>query len=241
MRQIPALYEYDAEGFFTRSFPAQPHPAIPGAFCTEVRNAVLTPLPGDPKKLERWKRYRITADGKAWGVATDNRGREGYDAQGGRMTVNTPELPGNWHGEEPPKPVLTLEEARAATIMKIDAETSASILAGFDYKIDGQTLHFSYDTTDQQNFADTANIFTLIHLGITGAPETVTWNGWAVTREENGGEVSRSPIRLTLTPESFLALYMEGALLHKAMQMELGGTRKVAAEHAKTREDLEAV
>ena len=49
-------------------------------------------------------------------------------------------------------PVPTLEELKAAKKARIDAETSAAILAGFDYAVDGVNYHFSYALDDQQNF-----------------------------------------------------------------------------------------
>ena len=135
----------------------------------------------------------------------------------------------------------TLEEAKVSKIIQIDAEISATILAGFDYTVDGQILHFSYDTNDQQNFADTANASTFAKMGIPGVPETVTWNGWNIEKGADGKELSRALVRLTLTPDSFLALYMGGALTHKATQMEIGGQRKAAAENAATIEELESI
>lgn len=48
-------------------------------------------------------------------------------------------------------PEPTLEELKIAKKAQIDAETSAAILSGFDYAVDGVTYHFSYDAFDQQN------------------------------------------------------------------------------------------
>lgn len=101
----------------------------------------------------------------------------------------------------------------------IDAETSAAILAGFDYEIAGETYHFSYDAFDQQNFADTANACLLSMQGAQGLPQSVTWNAYRV-----GGELAR----ITLSAAEFLKLYTEGALAHKAACMEAGGARKAS-------------
>ncbi|MDR1490517.1 MAG: hypothetical protein LBS65_08585 [Desulfovibrio sp.] len=125
--------------------------------------------------------------------------------------------------ERPAAPPPTLEQARVAKIEAIDADTSAAILSGFDYTVDDQILHFSYDAHDQQNFADTANAATLSMMGVPGIPESVTWNGWEITRDAEGRETGKALVRLVLTPESFLKLYMAGALAHKATQMEIGG------------------
>ncbi|MFR5645463.1 MAG: hypothetical protein ACLUDQ_02930 [Bilophila wadsworthia] len=75
-------------------------------------------------------------------------------------------------------PVPTLEELKAAKKARIDAETSAAILAGFDYAVDGVTYHFSYDAFDQQNFADTANVCIMKQSGAQGLPDSVMWNAY---------------------------------------------------------------
>ncbi|MCM1235966.1 MAG: hypothetical protein NC489_38235 [Ruminococcus flavefaciens] len=119
-------------------------------------------------------------------------------------------------GEE----LLTPEEIIATKRENIDNETSANILAGFDYTINGETFHFSYDAFDQQNFADTANACLMKQAGAEGLPDTITWNAY---RHGDG-----SLARLTLTAEEFLNLYARGALAHKSVCMETGGMKKAA-------------
>lgn len=125
--------------------------------------------------------------------------------------------------EEIPDPQPDPEEAaRLELEMKlneIDMKTSSAILAGFDYEVDGQKYHFSYDSFDQQNFADTASACLLVKSGVPGLPQSVTWNGY----REDG-----SLVRLTLDADQFLALYTAGALAHKAVCMEAGGKEKAA-------------
>lgn len=135
----------------------------------------------------------------------------------------------------------TLEEAKDGKLRQIDAETSAAIVAGFDYEVDGEILHFAYDTNDQQNFADTANMVNLSLKGIPGVPESIPWNGWKIERDETGAEVSRYLVRLDLDANAFLALYMQGAMMHKAGLMELGGQRKAQVDAATTIEELEGI
>lgn len=118
------------------------------------------------------------------------------------------------------------EHVRADARAAIDAETSADILAGFDYAIDPgtgtpETLHFSYDAFDQQNFSDTANACLMLKAGAQGLPESVTWNAY-----RPDGEL----VRLTLSADAFLALYVGGALAHKAACMATGGAKKKALE-----------
>ena len=133
-----------------------------------------------------------------------------------------------------------LLRAQAAKIVSIDAETAAAITAGFFYVVDGVTYHFSYDTFDQQNFADTANVALLSQMGGQGLPESVAWNA-----DKNWQDGKGELVRLTFTAETFLALYTAGAVAHKAARMAEGGSRKEAVAAAVARgatvEELEAI
>ena len=145
-----------------------------------------------------------------------------------------------------PKPSWTdLCAAHTATVAakmlaSIDAETSAAIVAGFEYAVEGVPYHFSYDAFDQQNFADTANVALLAQMGGKGLPESVAWNAYK-NWQDGKGEL----VRLTFTAESFLALYTGGAVAHKAARMAEGGARKAALADAVARgataEELEAI
>ena len=148
--------------------------------------------------------------------------------------------------DEPAPPVPTeeelLEQAKTKKIAVIDAQTSSAITAGFEYEIDpgtgtAESLHFSYDSFDQQNFADSANVAALTISGVEGLPSAVTWNAYRNYTADTGGEL----VRLTLDPTAFLGLYTDGALAHKAAKMEAGGRRKAAVEAATTIEEVEAV
>ena len=131
----------------------------------------------------------------------------------------------------------TAEEIKAEALATIDNATSAAILAGFDYEVEGESLHFSYDSFDQQNFADTANVAMMNLNGIEGLPTSVTWNAYRNYTAETGGEL----VRLTLEPSSFLALYTGGALVHKATQMEIGGQRKAQVEACESVDEIKAL
>jgi hypothetical protein len=139
-------------------------------------------------------------------------------------------------------PEPTLDEVRTTALSRVDAATSSAILAGFDYEIDAgggaEVLHFSYDSFDQQNFSDTFNGVAMKKLmGVEELPETIEWNGWRGHNAESKGEL----VRLTLDVPTFLALYTGGALVHKAVQMEIGGRRKEAINAAETVEAVEAL
>ena len=112
------------------------------------------------------------------------------------------------------------EHRKAELRAVIDAQTSAAILAGFSYMVEGESLHFSYDTFDQQNFSDTANACLMYKTGAKGLPESVTWNAYKAD-----GEL----VRLTFTADAFLTLYAN-ALAHKAECMAAGGAEKAALE-----------
>ena len=129
-------------------------------------------------------------------------------------------------------PKLSLKELKEEKKARIDAETSAAILAGFDYAVDGVTYHFSYDAFDQQNFSDTANVCLMKQAGMPGLPDSVTWNAYTVP----GGDM----VRLTFDASGFLALYAGGAMRHKNGTMQRGGERKAAVEAAATAEEVEA-
>ena len=129
-------------------------------------------------------------------------------------------------------PELSLKELKEEKKARIDAETSAAILAGFDYAVAGVTYHFSYALDDQQNFSDTANVCIMKQAGMPGLPDSVMWNAYRVP----GGELER----LTFDASGFLALYAGGAMRHKTRTMQRGGERKAAVEAATTPEEVEA-
>ena len=129
-------------------------------------------------------------------------------------------------------PVPTLEELKAAKKARIDAETSAAILAGFDYAVDGVNYHFSYALDDQQNFSDTANVCLMKQSGMLGLPDSVTWNAYTPDDEL---------VRLTFDASGFFALYAGGAMRHKTETRQRGGERKAAVEAAATPDEIAAV
>lgn len=144
-----------------------------------------------------------------------------WQSQPRHMTRPGP-LPAGALLERPQKPEQTLDEVKSDALARIDATTSAGILAGFDYEVDGEKLHFSYDSFDQQNFADSANVASRSLAGENDLPASVNWNAYRNWQPETGGEL----VRLSLEAASFLALYTQGALAHKAACMEEGGLRK---------------
>lgn len=177
--------------------------------------------------------------GEKWEHVEDNRGREYWlpEDKYGAPARTMDELGPLPDGAILTPPEQTAEEVKAQALATIDNATSGAILAGFDYEVEGESLHFSYDSFDQQNFADTANVAMMGQAGIEGVPTSVTWNAYRDYTKETGGEL----VRLTLDAPAFLALYTQGALGHKAAQMELGGQRKAAVAAAETIEEIKAL
>ena len=135
----------------------------------------------------------------------------------------------------------SLPNVKARKLAAIDAETTAAIMAGFECEATPpdtgvpELLHFSYDSFDQQNFADAAVSMQLATA--SGAIPTATpWNAYRNHTEGSKGDL----VILQLTAETFVPIY-SAALTHKATKMAEGGTRKAAVEAAQTVEELEAI
>ncbi len=120
-------------------------------------------------------------------------------------------MPRTENGQHEATGLSGAEHAKAMARAAIDAETSAAILAGFDYAVAGEPLHFR----------DTATACLMLTAGAAGLPESVDWNAYRAD-----GEL----VRLTLTADEFLGLYAGGALAHKAACMAAGGAKKAALE-----------
>ena len=136
----------------------------------------------------------------------------------------------------------SLENVKARKRSAIDAETSSAIMAGFECEATPpdtgtpELLHFSYDSFDQQNFADAAVSMQLATASDGGIPTTTPWNAYRNHTADSKGEL----VILQLTAETFLPIYA-AALNHKATQMAIGGQRKAAVAAAQTVEDVKAI
>lgn len=136
----------------------------------------------------------------------------------------------------------SLDNVKARKLVAIDAETSASIMAGFECEAtppDAGTpelLHFSYDEFDQQNFADAALSMQLATASAGVIPTTTPWNAYRNHTADSKGEL----VILQLTAETFLPIYA-AALNHKATKMAEGGQRKAAVATAQTAEEVDAI
>ena len=141
----------------------------------------------------------------------------------------------NINGKKYKNTEVPLTEYKNYIIGIIDKITNSLIISGFDYNINNETLHFSYQSDDQQNFSDTFNAIAMkLMMGVQDIPETVDWNGWRNHTNEYKGEL----VVLPLNPELFIELYMKGALQHKSVCLELGKYRKQLIETAQTIEEI---
>lgn len=228
----PQAYGYDDDGIFTQAEICSPDPLeseLTGkAVWMLPANATFTPPPAaEAGKAAVW-------NGAAWELKEDNRGVK-YWLPGDSWETEPREmkdlgaLPDGALLERPEK---TIDELKADKVAQIDAETSAAILAGFEYTIDGTSYHFSYDSFDQQNFSDTANMCQLALAGTPGLPTSVVWNSYLP---------DGTLVQQTFDAQSFLALYTAGAMQHKATQMTIGGQRKAKVWAAQTKEEIEAI
>lgn len=136
-------------------------------------------------------------------------------------------------------PLPSLEEVKAAKIKQIDADTSAAIIDGFDCEVlapdtgKREVLHFSYDTFDQQNFADSAIAAQL--SSAEGVPATTKWNAYRNHTAEYKGDL----VVLQLDAASFIPIY-SAALQHKSDVMKKGTQRKEAVYAAQTIDEVDA-
>lgn len=228
----PTVYGYDKDGIFT-----QPEICSLDPLESEKKGEAVWLMPANTTSIEPpfaiENHVRVFKNG-VWAQVEDNRGTK-YWLPGDTWKTESREmkdlgaLPDGALLERPEK---NLEELKAEKVIQIDSETSAAILAGFDYTIDGTSYHFSYDSFDQQNFSDTANMCQLALAGTPGLPTSVVWNSYLP---------DGTLVQQTFDAQSFLALYTAGAMQHKATQMTIGGQRKAKVWAAQTKEEIEAI
>ena len=217
---------------------------------TEQQGRDVYLLPADSTftaSLDAKEGYAVCWNGETWEYIEDHRqkrdmGGVPIDGTGTAywMPDDTCQTPARYMKELGPlpegavtvRPEKSLAEIKADKVSQIDAETSAAILAGFDYTINGTSYHFSYDSFDQQNFSDTANMCQLALAGTPGLPTSVVWNSYLP---------DGTLVQQTFDAQSFLALYTAGAMQHKATQMAIGGQRKAKVWAAQTKEEIEAI
>lgn len=214
-------YQYTADGYYAEKI--EDYGLLPN-------NATHTAPVFRAGFIPRWT-------GAAWEQVEDHKGEEGYvDGQPHTIKDYGP-YPAGWSKTLPPP---TLEKVKIDGKSKVDNVISAAIMAGFEHEIDAdnepETLHFSYDAFDQQNFADSA---IAMQLGAAASdspvPTSTPWNAYRNWSGEEGELVV-----LHLTAATFLPLYT-AALKHKAEKMAEGGSRKAQIEAAGSVEAVQAL
>ena len=250
MSSLLMMYTFDPQTrVHTGSRPAQ---VVGGKPLTQSAYATATPPPETIPEghVARWT-------GTAWETVEDH--RQHLDSkgtkQGGtpfwlpaqgddwqsqpRYTEDLGPLPEGAITVRPEKP---LEQVKLDKLATIDAETSSAIMAGFECEATPpdtnvpELLHFSYDSFDQQNFADAAVSIQLSTASDGGIPTTTPWNAYRNHPADSKGDL----VILQLTAETFLPIYA-AALNHKATKMAEGGQRKAAVAAAQTVEEVEAI
>ena len=217
---------------------------------TEQQGKEIYLLPADSTftaPLDAKEGYAVCWNGSAWEYIEDHRQKLDMGGVPIEGTGTAYWLPGDtWQSQARymkklgplpegallERPKKSLEELKADKVSQIDAETSSAILAGFDFTINGTSYHFSYDSFDQQNFSDTANMCQLALAGTPGLPSSVVWNSYLP---------DGTLVQQTFDAQSFLALYTVGAMQHKATQMTIGGQRKAKVWAAQTKEEIEDI
>lgn len=135
-----------------------------------------------------------------------------------------------------------LEQEKEMIITKVDAMTSSKISSGFFCDAtppdtnESESLFFSYDSFDQQNFADAAIV--ILNSLQTQSADTLkqSWNAYRNHTDDYKGDL----IVLDLTPATFLPIY-QAACTHKAAVMTKGSVLKEKIRNASSLEELEEI
>ena len=142
----PLSYSYDENGIFTQTESCSPDPLE-----SEIKGEAVWLIPANATLIEPptavEKHIRVFKNG-AWAQVEDNRGTK-YWLPGDTWQTEPREMKGLGplpDGALLERPEKSLEELKADKVSQIDAETSAAILAGFEYTINGTSYHFSYDS-----------------------------------------------------------------------------------------------
>ena len=122
-----------------------------------------------------------------------------------------------------------LDALKKVVVNEVNKSTSGEILEGFWF----QDRHYSYDIFDQTNFSDTFNMVTVLK-SVGADVGTLQWNSY-VDKDHKQIEVQ------TLDEEKFIALYTQGALIHKQNVMAKSSAAKEAIKAAKTVEEVVSV
>ena len=128
--------------------------------------------------------------------------------------------------------ILPLEEMKNNKKLDINSRTKSIIYGGFIYNINGTDFKFNYNSDDQQNYSDDANM--ILFQKANGLPlSNINRTGYSIP--------DNTPISLSFNGDAFLDLYYNGALAHKNRVLKEGKERKLRIEKASTKEELDAI
>lgn len=128
---------------------------------------------------------------------------------------------------------ITLENLKESKKSSIDYETRNRIYDGFNYVINGLEYHFSYGATDQQNYADDANLILYQKYSRIEPISIISRTGYSIP--------DNNPVSFQFKGDAFLDLYYNGALAHKNKALKEGKERKLKVEKASTKEELDTI
>lgn len=94
-------------------------------------------------------------------------------------------------------PLPTVQDKVNEAIVKVDAITSFRIISGFNHDVRGVTYHFSYQESDQTNFAQ-ANTRAILSLTLGNTPLDVLKATYGTTED---GELNKSNLPVALPTE----------------------------------------
>ena len=132
-----------------------------------------------------------------------------------------------------------LSQEKEKLIVNVDNDTSSKISTGFFCEVtppdtnEPELLFFSYDSFDQQNFADAAIV--ILNSLQTRSADTLkqSWNAYRNHTDDYKGDL----VVLDLTPATFLPIY-QAACTHKATVMTEGSALKEKIRNASSLEEL---
>ena len=146
---IPAIYLYDAEGWYIGQREAQEHPARQGEYLTDVLGGTQS---APPKNIPAQHSPRWDFVG-AWGVQEDHFGCEGW-LNGQPHTVAEHGLPPEgWSAEPPAPPAPGLADVRAGVVAGINAAFEAACAALLGDEPPSATATYAVQQSEAESYA----------------------------------------------------------------------------------------
>ena len=151
-------------------------------------------------------------------------------------------------------PLPTVAERAVSFISQVDYITQQTILGGFDYTVGDTMYHFSYDASDQTNFAQ-ANTSAALSLQLDNTPTEVLKAQFGVAEDGSillpiplpanwiikwNGHAGGSVVELPLNVKEYLAL-AGAAGKHNTENLAIGRILKDKLRNAVSDEELDKI